>query len=107
MGPNARQSVSTAAEIVPIKDIEPLMPDIEIVNGDLDRPYQVIGHTTATVRGVAVLSRSPTTEEVDSKLRENALKLGANAVIHVTYIGAFAWKELTASGVAVTASPAT
>lgn len=86
------------------------MPDIEIVNGDLDRPYQVIGYTMATVTGVAVFSRSRTTEEVDSKLREKALELGANAVIHVTYergIGAFAWKELTASGVAVMASPAT
>ena len=86
------------------------MPDIEIVNGDLDRPYQVIGPATATVTGVAVWSRSRTTEEVDSKLREKALKLGANAVIQVTYergIGEWAWKELTARGVAVVASPAT
>lgn len=55
-------------------------------------------------------SRSRTTEEVDSKLREKALELGANAVIYVTYergIGVFALKELTARGTAVIASPAT
>jgi hypothetical protein len=86
------------------------VPDIEIVNGDLDRPYVVMGMASASVTGVALWSRSRTTEEVDSKLREKALKLGANAVIHVTYergIGEFAWKELKANGVAVIASPAT
>jgi uncharacterized protein YbjQ (UPF0145 family) len=59
------------------------VPDIEIVNGALDRPHQVIGPATAKVTGVATWSRSRTTEEVDSKLREKALKLGANAVIGI------------------------
>ena len=83
------------------------MPSVEIVTGDLDRPYQVIGPIMARVTAATAFSRARTTEEVDSKLREEALKRGANAVIHATYdrgVSAMSWKAPTVRGLAVVVS---
>jgi hypothetical protein len=83
------------------------MPEIEIVVGGLDRPYRVIGPITARVTSKAAFLPSRKTEEVDSKLRQEAWKRGANAVINVRYergISITSWKALTARGLAVLAS---
>lgn len=79
---------------------------VEICLGNLDRPYKVLGPIKARVTAGAGWNKARTTEDVDSKLREVALKMGANAVIGVTYergISATSWKALTAHGTAVVA----
>jgi hypothetical protein len=78
--------------------------DIEIHAGDADRPYKVIGPITARVSAATALSQAPTIEEANFKLRETALKSGANAIINVAYkrgVSAWSWKALTATGIAV------
>jgi hypothetical protein len=80
--------------------------DIEVVVGDLDRPYQVVGPIEARVTAGAAWNKARTVEDANSKLREVALKRGANAVINVTYkrgISMTSWKALTAYGTAVVA----
>jgi Putative heavy-metal-binding len=80
--------------------------DFEISTGDIDRPYRVLGPIKARVTSGAAWNKARTTEDVDSKLRETALKMGANAVINVSYqrgISATSWKALTATGTAVVA----
>jgi hypothetical protein len=80
--------------------------DLELFAGDLDRPYTVIGPVTGRVGAATAFSKSPTIEDASFKLQEAALKLGANAVINVTYdrgVSATSWKALTAKGTAVIA----
>jgi hypothetical protein len=80
--------------------------DIEISAGDLDRPYRVLGPIKARVTAGAAWNKARTLEDANSKLREVALKMGANAVINTTYqrgISMTSWKALTATGTAVIA----
>ena len=80
--------------------------DVEISVGGIDRPHQVVGPIKVRVKQQTAFSRSRTLEEVDSKLREEALKRGANAVMHVQYhrgFGATSFKALDAKGIAVVA----
>jgi uncharacterized protein YbjQ (UPF0145 family) len=80
--------------------------EIEIVTGDLQRPYEVLGPLKARVTSGAVWNKARTVEDVNSKLRKLALKKGANAVINVGYkrgISMTSWKALTATGTAVVA----
>lgn len=80
--------------------------EIEILAGDLDRPYQVLGPIKARVTAGSGWNKARTVEDVNSKLREVALKRGANAVINVNYdrgISMTSWKALTATGTAVVA----
>ncbi len=83
--------------------------DIEIHVGDIDRPYKVIGQVTARVTAATLFSKTPTIEDVNFKLKEEALKKGANAVINTQYnrgISMTSWKALTAQGTAVMAESA-
>lgn len=84
--------------------------DIEIVTGeDLGRPYAVLGPITARVTAGAAWNKARTVEDVNSKLREVALPMGANAIIGARYdrgVSATSWKALTAYGVAVFAATA-
>lgn len=76
----------------------------EIVVGVTSRPYRVIGSVKARVGAATVFSKTPTLEDVNWKLQEAATKMGANAVVDVTYdrgISATSWKALTAYGTAV------
>ena len=62
------------------------------------------GEIKARVGAATIFSKTPTIEDVNFKLREEAMKKGANAVINVKYergISATSWKALTASGTAV------
>ena len=80
--------------------------EIEIHAGDLDRPYRELGPIKARSGAATVFSKAPTMEDVNFKLREVALKMGANAVINVQYsrgISAMSWKAMTATGTAVVA----
>ena len=78
--------------------------DVEVHVGDIDRPYRVLGPVKSTENAVSVFSNSPKVEQVNSKLREAAAKLGGDAVVNVTYergISRTSWKALTARGTAV------
>ena len=79
--------------------------DVEIfVDAQVGRPYTVIGVITARVTAGAAWNKARTVEDVNSKLREVALKKGANAVINAKYergVSMTSWKALTATGTAV------
>jgi hypothetical protein len=78
--------------------------EIEIHAGSLDRPYRAIGPIKAVCRAGTSLSKAPDMAEVNHRLREKALKLGASAVINVAYkrgVSLLSWKELRATGSAV------
>lgn len=79
--------------------------DIEIHSKAPKGSYKIIGSVEAKVHATTAFSREPTLEDVNSKLREEALKMGANAVINVKYkrhfFGLTGYKHLTASGQAV------
>ncbi len=84
------------------------MTDVLILTGDLTGPYEVIGPIQARVTAKTLFSKDKTPDEANAKLRGEAVKCGANAVINVTYdrgISATSWKALTARGLAVVASP--
>ncbi len=83
--------------------------DIEIYENGIDRPYKEIGPIKVRVGARTALSKSKTIEDVNKKLREHALKMGANAVINVQYdrgVSMTSWKALTAKGMAVYAESA-
>lgn len=46
--------------------------DIEIHAGSVDRPYEVLGPIAAKARAATVFSKTPTLEDVNSKLRDVA-----------------------------------
>jgi hypothetical protein len=81
---------------------------LEIHAGDIDRQYRIIGPIRARTGAATAFSKAPTMEDVNFKLREVALKRGANAVINVQYsrgISAMSWKAMTATGTAVVVEP--
>jgi len=78
--------------------------DIEIHDGEPDQDYKTLGQVRARVTAATVFSKTPTIEDVNDKLREQALKVGANAILGVKYqrgVTATSWKGLTATGTAV------
>jgi hypothetical protein len=81
--------------------------DVEVItNRDLGRPYKVLGPIKARVTAGAAWNKARTVEDVNSKLREVALGMGANAVVGTSYqrgASATSWKALTATGTAVVA----
>jgi hypothetical protein len=77
---------------------------IPVHEGEPGGPYRVVGEIKAKVGAATVFSKTPTLEDVNFKLREQAAKLGANAVVQVQYkrgVIATSWKGMTATGVAV------
>lgn len=76
--------------------------DIEIHEGEIDRDYTVISQVSAKITNVGLAAFwTPKIEDVNSKLREKAVGLGANAVIKVKYDRGMIMKSLSAEGVAV------
>src|ERR1044072_6015526 len=81
---------------------------IEIHDGKPAQPYRVVGDVKAKVGAATAFSKAPTLDDVNAKLREQAARLGANAVIDVQYkrgATATSWKGLTAVGTAVLLEP--
>jgi len=79
---------------------------IAVTENDItDRPYDVVGDIKVTVNKTTIFNKDPTREQVDEKLREEAAKAGANAVILVRYgtvgIGMMSWGSLDGQGRAV------
>ncbi len=78
--------------------------EIEIHDGEPDRPYEAVGDVRTRMGARTAFNKAPTIEEINSKLREEAIKLGATAVIRVEYKRGpipSSWKGLTATGTAV------
>jgi hypothetical protein len=51
---------------------------VEIFTGDADRQYQQLGRIHAKLGGATMFSKAPTVEDGNSKLREEAMQMGAN-----------------------------
>ena len=70
-----------------------------------DRPYTVLGDLEVTVNKMTLLHPDPTRESIDAALREEAAKIGADAVILVRYgtvgISLMSWGSLDGQGRAV------
>jgi len=80
--------------------------DIAIYASGIDQPYRQLSEVTAKVSKASLFSKSPTIEDANFKLQEEASKLGANAVIYVTYsrgMTLMSYEVLTARGIAVIA----
>lgn len=80
--------------------------DIAIHTNEIDQPYKRLGEITAKVSKGSFITKSPTVEDVNFKLQEEASKLSANAVFNVTYsrgMSLFSYEVLTARGTAVIA----
>lgn len=80
--------------------------DIIITENDItDRPYTVLGDISVDVKKTTIFNKDPTREQAAEKLREEAVKLGADAVVLVRYgsvgVSAFSWGSLDAKGRAV------
>ena len=86
---------------------QPKRPEeIRLTEGDLpDRKYSSLGDITVTVNKTTLFHPNPTRAMVNQKLKEEAAKLGADAVIHVRYgdlgISAFSWGSLEGKGRAI------
>ena len=79
---------------------------IQVIEGDVtDRPYKSLGDVSATVNKVTLFNADPTREMVDKRLKVEAAKLGADAVIQVRYgtvgISALSWGSLDGKGRAI------
>jgi len=82
--------------------------DIEIHVGGIDQAYKELGFIKAQVGAATAFAKTPTIEDVNFKLREDAAKKGANAIINVRYdrgVSWTSWKALTATGTAVLVEP--
>jgi len=80
------------------------LPDMEIHEHGIDRPYKEIGPIKARVSAATAFAKTPTIDDVNLKLREQALMMGANAIINVQYkqgMSMTSYNALTAIGTAV------
>jgi uncharacterized protein YbjQ (UPF0145 family) len=86
---------------------EPTIVDGVLVseNDVTDKPYKVLGDIKVTVRKTTIFNADPTRAQVDEKLRKQAKKMGADAVLLVRYgtvgIGLTSWGVLDGQGRAV------
>jgi hypothetical protein len=79
---------------------------IEIIEGDVtERPYKSLGDVSVTVNKVTIFNADPTREMVNQRLRAEAAKLGADAVIQVRYgtvgVSLVSWGSLDGKGRAI------
>lgn len=102
---NARPAAAGAAEIKQV-----LPEKVLLTEGDItDRQYTVLGDVSVTVNKTTIFNADPTKEMVAAKLKEEAGKLGADAVTHVRYgtagISMMSWGSLDGKGRAVRFTP--
>lgn len=78
--------------------------DIEIHVGKPDFEYKPIRRLEAKCEATMAFSPAPTVDEMNGKLRSMAAKVGANAIIDVTYdsgVSMTSWKSMKGTGLAV------
>ena len=95
-------NISTSGESEQLNSLQ----DIVITDTDMsDRNYTVAGDISVTVNKTFIFSKTPTRKMVNEKLRKEALKIGADAVILVRYgsvgMSAFSYGSLNGKGRAV------
>lgn len=86
--------------------IQTSVSDIRLTESDItDRKYEQLGDIAVTVNKTTVFHPDPTKELVNDKLKAEAAKLGANAVIFVRYgkggVSFFSWGSLEGKGRAI------
>ena len=77
------------------------LQDIVITDTDMsDRNFTVAGDISVTVNKTFIFSKTPTRKMVNEKLREEALRIGADAVILVRYgsVGMTGWSYGSLNG---------
>ena len=100
-------SVDTAESAPPATTAQPKRPhEILITESDIsDRKYSPLGDINVTVNKTTVFHPNPTREMVNQKLKEEAAKLGADAVIQVRYgtvgVSFMSWGSLDGKGRAI------
>lgn len=80
--------------------------DVILIEGDItDKQYIVLGDISVTVNKTTIFHPDPTKEMVNTKLKEEAAKLGADAVTQIRYgtvgISMMSWGSLDGKGRAV------
>lgn len=75
---------------------------IEIYVGNFNRPYKIIGKVSARADS-SLFSKTATMDDVNARLREEAVKLGANAIINAKYrrSSLTSWRGVKANGIAI------
>lgn len=80
--------------------------DVILTEGDItDKKYIVLGDITVTVNKTTIFNADPTKEMINEKLKEEAAKLGADAVTQIRYgsvgISLMSWGSLDGKGRAI------
>lgn len=70
-----------------VQEIKLTLPEKVVISelDILDRPYTVLSDISVTVTQLTPLNATPTKELVNAKLKVEAVKIGADAVIYVQY----------------------
>lgn len=79
---------------------------VPVFAGDItDRPYVVLGEVQAGVRKATIFSKAASEGKIYRELWERGRKMGADAVIKVTYgkshVTAISWGKTNATGTAI------
>ena len=91
------KNISTSGESEQLNSLQ----DIVITETNMsDRNYTVVGDIEVTVNKTFIFSKAPTRQMVNEKLRKEALKIGADAVILVRYgsVGMTGWSYGSLNG---------
>lgn len=94
-------SGTTAAAVAPTDPATITLTEDDIT----DRQYKVLADLEVTANKTTLFNKDPTPADIDRRLRDEAAKLGADAVILVRYgtvgISLFSWGSLDGQGRAV------
>ena len=79
---------------------------VPVFAGDItDRPYRIVGPVSAGVRKATIFSKKPSQQKIYNEVWERGEKMGADAVVNVTYgeseISLDSWGKTRALGFAV------
>jgi len=70
-----------------------------------DKPYKIVGPVSAGVRKATIFSKSPSQQKIYNEVWERGEKMGADAVVNVTYgdaeISLDSWGKTRALGFAI------
>ena len=104
--PSMAPSTVAAPASAPTARTPTTVDKVPLFEGDVsDRAYEAIGDITVTVNKTTIFHPNPTREMVTERLKEEAAKLGADAVIHVRYgtvgISGMSWGSLNGKGRAI------
>lgn len=109
LGGCATWSTSTVDRAAPASKaavVQTVASEMKLTEGDItDRKYESLGDIAVTVNKTTLFHPDPTREMVNEKLKDEAAKLGANAVIFVRYgdggVSLFSWGSLEGKGRAI------